>query len=114
MNVNTFMTILGGEHKNLGAIPDLCLEKANISHTGVPWIVLPGKLWASSQYISGMPRNCLPKVVDDKVEADDPSPATKWRKDQRISFQRSADSGLLKILPRPPGMQVLNEFLAGG
>jgi hypothetical protein len=79
-------------------------EKASLTTTHIPWASLPPKLWSSGQYMSGLPRICLPNVVNDKISADDPSPTTNWKKDQRAALQRSLDSGQLKILPRPFGM----------
>lgn len=83
------------------------------------WNTLPGKLWETNQYITGIPRrygslvsvkyglsyfSCVPKVVDDKMAGDEASLMMKWKKSQRIDLQRAIDSGLLKIIPRDPGM----------
>jgi len=78
--------------------------RAGLTTTHIPWASLPPKLWSSGQYMSGLPRICLPNVFNDKVSADDPSPTTNWKKDQRAALQRSLDSGQLKILPRPLGV----------
>lgn len=86
-------------------------RNANVMTTQIPWASLPAILWSTGQYISGIPRVCLPTAVGDKFSSDAPAPSTNWRKELRVALQRSLDAGLFKVLPRPFGISVIFEIL---
>ena len=69
----------------------------------LPWVSLPGKLYKNAYYITGLPRVCAPRAVNNVFPDNVGSPSSRFRRDQRVALQRALDSGLLMVLERRVG-----------
>ncbi|CCA70708.1 hypothetical protein PIIN_04642 [Serendipita indica DSM 11827] len=97
LNMNTLKSLnYTGLLKVLSAVEVLKI------HEQLPWVSLPAKLYKNAYYLTGLPRVCTPRAVNDVFPDNVGSPSFRFRRDQRVALQRALDSGLLRLLERNP------------